>query len=306
MEKHCSECGAKFTCGIGSRSGLCWCMELATLDNIDAGKDCLCPRCLADKVAAQRFKHLLDAEKKKRGFTLVELLVVIAIVALLASLFLPALSRSKAAAQRTRCVSNLRQLGLAGQMYWDDNQGRSFIYRVPGSLNGGVLYWFGWIQNGAEGQREFDARQGVLYSYLLGRGVEVCPSLNYNDPLFKLKANGAAYGYGYNLNLSHSTTQPPVNVHRLKNAAQTVFLADAAQINTFQAPASPLNPLLEEFYYVSTNASERTAHFRHQGKANAVFADGHVSQEKPHPGSEDRRLSGHLLGRLPPEVLSLH
>ena len=61
--------------------------------------------------------------QKSRGFTLVELLVVIAIIALLMSILMPALGRVRKQAKFVICQSNLKQLGIAFQMYTGDNDG---------------------------------------------------------------------------------------------------------------------------------------------------------------------------------------
>ena len=60
---------------------------------------------------------------KTRGFTLIELLVVMVIIALLVGLLLPALGRAREEARKTQCRSNMRQIGLAFQMYCSDNSG---------------------------------------------------------------------------------------------------------------------------------------------------------------------------------------
>jgi prepilin-type N-terminal cleavage/methylation domain-containing protein/prepilin-type processing-associated H-X9-DG protein len=235
-----------------------------------------------------------------RGFTLIELLVVISILAILMGLLLPVLQRARLKGSDAICMNNLRQFGLAGQLYWDDNNGQAFPYQGD-ALDGGNIYWFGWLGRGGEGDRQFDMSKGALYKYIKNNSIQTCARLDYINDNFKLKAIGAAYGYGYNLHLAGGSSSKPVMMESLSSPSTVAFLADAAQVNTFQSPASKNNPMVEEFYYI--NNREQTAHFRHDKKSYVVFCDGRVELVDFSRGSIDRRMPNQWIGRLSSDVL---
>ncbi len=80
--------------------------------------------------------------KKKNDFTLIELLVVIAIIAILASMLLPALSKARAAAQKTKCLSGCKQLALGWVMYANDNAEYMMFFQSPTHCWQNLDQWF--------------------------------------------------------------------------------------------------------------------------------------------------------------------
>ena len=98
---------------------------------------------------------------RRRGFTLLELLAVIATIAILAALLLPILGRAKMKAQRTACSSNLRQLGLAWVMYYNDNAGAL----VPSSPDSPDVWVQGDMSISNQAVNLDLIRQGKLYHY---------------------------------------------------------------------------------------------------------------------------------------------
>jgi prepilin-type processing-associated H-X9-DG protein len=97
--------------------------------------------------------------------------------------------------------------------------------------------------------------------------------------------------------------QPATRFSQIKRPSDLVLLADAAQVNTWQSPASADNPMLEEWYFVDDDLYQPNGHFRHKQRANALFCDGHIGAEKMVAGSLDARMPSQFVGSLRPEIL---
>jgi len=226
---------------------------------------------------------------------MIELFVVIVIMSVLSVMLTAGIIQMRSVAQGTYCANSLRQLGAATRMYLQDHKQKCFDYCL--SEPTGDLWYFGFETYAdvrlPEGERTVDETQSPLYPYVkeVG-GVEICPAFPYGQSIWKPKFKGASWGYGFNTFLSGE------NVMTLKDLSRVILFGDCAQVNTFQPPASPSNPLLEEFYMIED--SYATVQFRHGGSANMLFLDGHIEKFQMCPGTQDMRLPQANVGRITP------
>jgi prepilin-type N-terminal cleavage/methylation domain-containing protein/prepilin-type processing-associated H-X9-DG protein len=225
-------------------------------------------------------RHLFVSRLRPSGFTLIELLVVIVIIAILAALLLPALASAKMAAEKARCLANLREIGLAIQLYAEDHHGnipwgpKAGPYLNPGNFypSTGAPTTLLSLQSGEP------VALGLLLRHHLSsqRGVLFCPGrdqkMDSHAELAKVGTRQAQGSYFYRHNGKIALTDDPNELRPLH-----IKLADLGT-NRLGRPIRAL--ALDSQYIVSPDMAmfgvKPNTHHRRR-LVNILYADGSVS-----------------------------
>ena len=239
-------------------------------------------------------KNIFNSPRKlvfKRGFTLIELLVVIAIIAILAGLLLPVLAKTKQKGQATICLNDLKQVGLAMQMFADDND--DMIPR--GTAVNSPRWWMEFMPYLSNGGTETDNRNIEIF---------MCPSY----PILKNTPNKSqvityvvnAFGFGSTSTCSGETkASEDIGLSKIttfKSSSDSAYLLDNEDgidtglnrpiITSFQDFRTDLNGVWLSSHLPYGSAGKllskhrRIAANRHNDGSNILFIDGHSGFRK--------------------------
>ena len=247
--------------------------------------------------------------KNRDAFTLLELIVATALVIILCLVAAPAVWGAYKTSSLAVSANNIRQLAAGAAAYLGDNNYTYWPYRTQTTIGGagGTRWWFGFesatSSGRPEGERTVDFDAGPLGPYM-PRSIAPDPSFGFAGTPFKPKYKHGYIGIGYNVLLAGTNgwtanTGRPKRYWDLANPGSTVVFATAAQINSFQKPAGPRNPMIEEFYgFDDDRAKIPSVHFRHAGRAMVAFANGSAGLIPMNPATKDPRDPGANVGRL--------
>ena len=265
---------------------------------------------------------------RKAAFTLIELLVVVSIIALLVAILLPSLARARRQARAVVCRSNLRQLHLANTGYAVEN-GDYYVRAAPDMLDGfgGKQRWHGERLVAAvdadPAKNTFDPSKGPLNNYVHQGEVKECPQLvNFIRDGMQNAFEAGCGGYGYNFEGVGSRSyqyggsdpravQASMKTAEIKTPSRTVMFTDTGYVQGYPDRYITEYSFCKPPRIVELNAAGQivesghwvpTIHFRHLGRVNVAWCDGHISDEQfTFSTFEDNMLERFRIGWFGPD-----
>lgn len=228
-----------------------------------------------------RSAALLSGDRERRkGLTLMELLVVLSVIALLAALLLIAVQQVRKTVSSAKCVTNLRQTGLALFTYASENNGalvRAAVIRAN-------YYWFD-VLSPYMGYPEFDEHYAYPPPGELGTVFplpwQICPAHGLDDA----ERSRESVSYGWNrISFGHTGGNPNHGrdsyFHEIEEPSRTIIAGDSKDAKD--------NPGHNYQYRYLHHANPLAR--RHGGRGNYLMADGHIEQFYPEELSSDSQL----------------